>query len=203
VGCSVANAGGKIMVGKSFRFLPMKTYSLIVVLTASFLAPPLHSIHAAIAPTDPKVEQVLYVTVDSLDPVQFDRGRNARETGQELIVATLKNKAAQEAALVHLNRRVIVLDDGVKAPVGAAELRLTWTGGVTADLFNGKDAKSKYLGVVSHTPLSFHPNFKAMQTDIRSHTMPDEHHDALLRADIEMYLYIALQRTARELGSTS
>jgi hypothetical protein len=174
----------------------MKSRPFVSIFAALFAALTSVSFTAAVEPASVRP---LYVTIDTTNPAGFDRGRNSSVTGQELILATLKDKAAEEARLAHFEQPITVLDIGVKPPAGAQVLRLTFMGNVTADYFDGQESKSNYLGVVSNTSLSFHPNYRAMQNDIRAHTMPDEHRDALLRANVEMYLYTALDRLAHSL----
>ena len=79
-------------------------------------------------------------------------------------------------------------------------LRLTWTeDAVTAELLVRTGTKPVYLGVVSRSPLSEHPDYKAMRQEIDQSGSSDRQHDAALRAQTRLQLYLALLRAKREM----
>jgi len=139
----------------------------------------------------------LYVTIDYTDPVQFERMRYSRLTQQELIVSTLKNTAATQAAAAGYAGEVTVLDENSKAPEGATVMSLTWgtSSGVTVDLTQG--GRKKFLGVARGTALAFHPDHDRMQRRLDRALMPDAHRDEALRVATELELYYALRNVVK------
>lgn len=142
----------------------------------------------------------LYVVISTTEPIEFKQYRHARADGRELILSTLKMRADQQARFAGYPGDVTVLDEKDAPPADAAVLRLTWTADVVAaELIAHAGAKPQYLGVVSRSPLSEHPDFKAMQHEIDQSGASDKKRDATLRAKTEMNLYLALLRAKREL----
>mgnify|MGYP001557325698 FL=1 len=124
-------------------------------------------------------------------------------TGAELYLATLKQKAADEARAAKFNGDVIVLDEGAIPPAGPNILRLTWSlSGVAAEYFDGTSAAPRNLGVVSATPVRFHPAFDSMHRDLFQ-ASADGRSDAAMRARARMDLYLALERIAGETGRST
>lgn len=163
---------------------------LLLALSALVLAPVLHA--DAVIPT---VERKLYVSIDTFDPIRFDRLRHARSEPGEIVLSTLKATAAASAKFAGLADEVVVLEEDAKAPEGASVLRLTWTGGrtVTADLT--ENGRNFYLGVPSRMSFWSHPDHKRLASELRSAVMPDASSDAAVRAETEMNLYFALKMT--------
>ena len=115
----------------------------------------------------PVVDSPLYVTIDTLEPMEFHHFRLGRADGRELILSTLRMNADKQARFAGYPGDVVVLDEETAPPEGARALRLTWTEDVvTAELFPGHGAKPVYLGVVSRDPLSHHPDYKRMRREI-------------------------------------
>jgi hypothetical protein len=158
---------------------------------------------ATISATTVAAADTVYVQIDTFDPIAFDRMRYARDNGDELILNTLKKEAAAQAKYAELNYNVVVLDDAAAPPKGANVLRLTWANGeVLAELISPANAKPKFLGVVSRTSISYHPNGSQMLRDVDRAGLRDARRDASLRAQTQMHLYLGLQRVARELSKT-
>jgi hypothetical protein len=140
--------------------------------------------------------ETVYVTVEHTDYIQFNDLRYALTTGDDLFMTTLKASAAAQATFASYAGTVVVLDENVKPPSGATVLRLTWTPKVvSADVTQG--GKNKYLGVVNSQPISYHPDYMNMKRSIDSAGLPDARRDAALRADLQMYLFKALQYFVR------
>ena len=141
-------------------------------------------------PSSPAGEK-LYLALDYDDPIAFDRARYAFTTGDELILATLKSAAAEQARVAGYAGEIVVLGEKAKAPAGAAVLTLNWaTRDVTADFSDG--GHHKYLGVVSNRPLSYHPDHHRLQLAIDTAGLRDARRDAAVRVGVEMNLYVAL-----------
>ena len=163
-------------------------------------------VHSARAETSPSASATavapLYVTIDALEPIEFSHMRRALADGSELILAILKQCAAEEARFAQYPGEVWVLAEKEAPPAGAAVLRLTWTGhAVVGDWFPQPGSKPVNLGVVSSTPLMHHPDFDRMYAEISRHGLSTERRDAELRALTRMNLYLALQRISRALKS--
>jgi hypothetical protein len=133
----------------------------------------------------------LYVNIEYYDPIRFDHMRYARSTGDELILATLKDSAAAQARFAGYAGEIAVLDEHAKAPAGAPVLTLTWNDGAVAADF-AHHGQSKFLGIVNREPLSYHPDFRNMQRSIDSAGLADARRDAAVRAGVQMDLYLAL-----------
>ncbi len=145
---------------------------------------------------------VLYVTIDSLEPLDFRHYRRALGDGSELILTTLKQSAAEQARLAHCAGEVVVLDDKAAPPAKSPVLRLTWTAeAVAADLLPADGGKAINLGIVSGLPLTQHPDYDRMHAEISRQGLKDQRRDALLRAQTQMNLFLALQRANRILQS--
>lgn len=141
---------------------------------------------------------VLYVTIDALEPLDFRHYRRALVDGTELILTTLKQSAAAQARLANCPGEVVVLDEKVTPPAKSPVLRLTWTAeAVAAELFPADGGKAINLGIVSGLPLTQHPNYDRMHAEISRQGLKDHRRDALLRAQTQMNLYLALQRATR------
>jgi hypothetical protein len=139
--------------------------------------------------------ETLYVKADSPDLIAFHHYRLAEVDGSELILATLKKTAGDQARFAKYPGKVEVLDDEAKAPEGAAVLLLTWNGErVSATLQRGK--REKDLGLVSAAPLAGHPDYAQMRRELDRGTS-DERSDARLRTRTEMNLYEALRLVQR------
>lgn len=144
----------------------------------------------------------LYVTIDALEPMEFRHQRRALVDGSELILTTLQETATAQARFAGFSGEVIVLADKAKPPASARVLRLTWTAEtVAADLLPVDGGKAINLGIVSGLPLTQHPDYDRMHTEVSRHTLKDERRDALLRAQTQMNLYLALQRAGRVLSA--
>ncbi len=168
---------------------------LLSLLTALSVALPVaKAVPAAVV----AAREMLYVTIAIADPVAFAQHRYALTTGAELYLATLRQKAAEEARAAKFDGTVIVLDEGASPPAGANVLRLTWSvSGVVAEYFDGARRTSKTFGDVSATPVRFHPNFNSMQGDLFQASR-DGRSDATVRARAQMDLFLALARVADE-----
>lgn len=140
--------------------------------------------------------ETVYVTIEYFDPIRFDRMRYALMTGEELILSTLKSSAMEQARFAAYTGEVVVLDEKAKAPDGATVLTLTWNGqAVAADVV--QKGRSKYLGIVNRLPLSYHPDFTRMRQTIDHAGLPDAHRDAVMRAEVQMDLFMALKYLVR------
>lgn len=151
------------------------------------------------SPATPAVP-VLYVTIDALEPLDFRHYRRALGDGSELILATLKQSADAQARLAHCAHEIVVLDETAAPPAKAPVLRLTWTAdAVAADLLPADGGKTINLGIVSGLPLTQHPDYDRMHAEISRQGLKDHRRDAILRAQTQMNLYLALQRVTRVL----
>lgn len=140
--------------------------------------------------------ETVYVTIEYFDPIRFERMRYGLMTGDELILATLRDSAAEQARFAGYAGTVIVLAENAKPPAEATVLRLTWNGNaVGADVTQA--GKGKFLGVVNRLPISYHPDFMRMQRSIDTAGVPNARRDAALRAEVQMDLFQALQYLVR------
>lgn len=172
----------------------MKTFFAVLVGAAIAAFPMASAVRSAPVLTQ---RAPLYVLVDTTWPAGFDVYRYSRVSGTELISTTLRAEGERQAAFAGLNRTIVVLDDPAQLPAGASWLRITWTdGSVVADYTAGPGTKSKYLGVVSGYSHAFHPDHRAMDKATRANLMPDARADALVRDQLQMYLYESFQRIA-------
>lgn len=152
------------------------------------------------AQSDPAAPAPLHVVISAHDPITFRQLRHGLADGKELILSTLKLNADQEARFAEFPGDVVVSDEKTEPPTDAPVLRLTWTeDAVTADLLVHSGAKPVYLGVVSRSPLSEHPDYKAMRQEIDQSGSRDRQRDAELRARTRLQLYLALLRVKREM----
>lgn len=143
---------------------------------------------------------VIYVTIDALEPLEFRHYRRALGDGSELILTTLKQSAAEQARLAHCAGEVVVLDEKAAPPAKSPVLRLTWTAdAVAAELLPADGGKAINLGIVSGLPLTQHPDYDRMHAEVSRQGLKDHRRDALLRAQTQMNLYLALQRATRVL----
>ncbi len=176
---------------------------------SNHLAPLAWALLALVAPafaadtaTPPARHPTLYVTIDALEPMEFRHQRRALADGSELILTTLQESATTQARFAGYGGEVIVLAEKAQPPASARVLRLTWTGEtVAADLLPVGGTKAVNLGVVSGLPLTQHPDYDRMHAEVSRHTLKDERRDALLRAQTQMNLYLALQRAGRVLSA--
>ncbi len=144
----------------------------------------------------------LYVTIDYDDPIAFERFRYGFNDGKDLILGTLRAKAAEMAQAAHWATQVVVLDEKTQPPEGAPVLRLTWShDAVLAEYLPNKDAKAYYLGVVNRTSLAFHPTPAAVITRINSAPNSLARRDERIRADTELNLYLALGLVEKHLSA--
>jgi len=143
-----------------------------------------------IAPTE-----TLYVKADSPDLIAFRHYRLAEVDGSELILATLKKTATDQARFAQYAGKVEVLDDDAKAPDGAAVLVLMWDGGAVSATLR-RDSQKKQLGAVSRAPLSSHPDYTQMRAELNRGSR-EERRDAGLRAQTQLYLYESLRQVQR------
>lgn len=145
----------------------------------------------------------LYLRIETHDVQMFERLRYGENSGDEIVVSTVRTSAAEQAKFAELSRNVIVLPEGAKAPKGAKELVMYWgLHDVTAELNDGLHTKPKFLGVVSRTNFSSHPNSVGMWGEVNRAGL-SMRKDSMLRANTQMYLYVSLQRAARELKKLS
>jgi len=161
--------------------------SLVVLLTPALRA----------ASDVPVLNNKLYVTVDTFEPIKFNDMRHALAQEADLVLDTLKETAAASAKLAGISDEVVVLDYDEKAPKGASVLCLTWTDGrvtVTADLT--ENGKSYYLGVVSNESILTHPDRLRLQRAVNLAPRREDVYDATVRTTTEANLYFALKRTA-------
>lgn len=143
----------------------------------------------------------LYVTIDALEPMEFRHQRRALADGSELILTTLRDSAAAQARFAHYDGEVVVLDEKAKPPASTQVLRLTWTAdAVAAELLPVSGGKAINLGIVSGLPLAQHPDYDRMYAEVSRQTLKDARRDALMRAETQMNLYLALQRAGRVLS---
>ena len=163
---------------------------LFLALSALLLAPVLRA--SAVAPAS---DGKLYVVIETFDPIKFEDLRHSRGSSGELVLSTLKETAAASAKFAGLNDEVVVLDEEVKAPKGAAVLRLTWTNGrsVTADLT--ENGKNHSLGVVSRMDTLLHPDRMRLMRTLQSAGTQQDYRDATIRTETEMNLYFGLKMT--------
>ncbi len=147
------------------------------------------------------VASPLHVEIRAQDPISFHQFRHGLADGEELILSTLRMNADQQAQFARYPGDVVVLGENETAPADAPVLRLTWAegGDVTADLLMPPDRKAKFLGVLSRSPLSEHPDYKEMRRKIDQSGSSDRKRDATVRAQVQLELYLALLRAKREL----
>jgi hypothetical protein len=140
----------------------------------------------------------LYVSIDTDDPLAFDRFRYGRDSGkvnEDLIVPTLRARAPAMAEAAHWTAPIVVLAENAKAPAGEPVLRLTWSDGnakVFAEYLPTAGAKPYFLGVVSRDSLAYHPTPDLALNRVLSATSEEAKHDESVRANTEMELYLAL-----------
>jgi hypothetical protein len=161
--------------------------------------------HLAAAPAAaPAAGSSLYVTISYDDPIAFEHFRYGFNDGKDIIIGTLRAKAAEMAQAAHWTMPIVVLDENTAPPAGAPVLRLTWDNqlAVEAEYLPNKDAKATYLGVVSREPLAFHPTPDLVITRIRSAPNAFARRDETVKANTELNLYLALQRIEEHVGST-
>jgi hypothetical protein len=163
----------------------------------------------------------IYVTISYDDPIAFEHFRYGFNDGKDLILGTLRTKAAEMAHAAHFTAPIVVLDDKTPPPAGAPVLRLSWDDSgapyagaqtlspsadrnftVSAEYLPDKDAKASYLGVVSRESLAFHPTPDLVYTRIRSAPNDFVRRDETIKADTELNLFLALQRAEKHLGSS-
>ncbi len=128
----------------------------------------------------------VYVAIEYTSPIRFDRLRYSLMTGDELVLATLKNSATEQARVAGYDGDVIVLDEDAKAPEGAAVMTLTWFDDAVTAVISANGA-SKYLGVVNRAPLSEHPDYATLQRSIKwapAELHRDTHLEARLKVDL-------------------
>jgi len=177
-------------------FIPMKSFRLpllagVIALFGLFSLRLVAAEPLTIAPAT----ETLYVKADSPDLIAFHDYRRSKVDGSELILATLKKTAADQARFANYAGKVEVLDDEAKVPEGAAVLILTWNGEkVSATLQRGKREKS--LGLVSAAPLAGHPDYPEMRKQL-DRGSPEERSDAHLRTRTQMSLYESLRLVQR------
>jgi len=178
--------------------VPLRAFAAFTIALASLAlsAAEVQPQPPASADSDP-----VFVSMHTSDPLRFERHRYGDATGEELIHSTLVRSAAAQAEFAHLDRKVVVLPEDGAAPAGSKELRLNWNdGAVTAEFYDGVSLKPKYLGVVSRTELGAHPNGQTMIHQVLRAGLRDARAEALIRAKVELNLYLGLQRVARELN---
>ncbi len=170
---------------KSLRF------ALVASAAALYAILPLQLAAASTVKVAPAAEPV-YVKIESNQMIWFEHYRYSEANGsEEIILSTLKQTAVDQARFAGYPGAVIVLDDGAKVPEGAPVLLLTWNGEtVNATLIRGDRETS--LGVVSRSSTSTHPDYANMRQflDKGPHL---ERRDAVLRANTQMNLYVALR----------
>jgi len=173
----------------------MKTLRLplFLAMSALLLAPLLRASADAPAPAS---DGKLYVVIETFDPIKFEDLRHSRGSSGELVLSTLKETAVASAKFAGLNDEVVVLDEDVEAPKGAAVLRLTWTDGgraVTADLT--ENGRNHSLGVVSRMDTLMHPDRMRLMRTLQSAGTQQDYRDATIRTETEMNLYFGLKMT--------
>ena len=146
----------------------------------------------------PAAAEPLYIAVETFHPIQFRELQTAADRGGELVFSTIRATAAHSAQLVGYPGEVRTLDEGAKAPAGAVVLRLTWKNArdVTADIT--RQGREKFLGLVSVAPLLDHPEHQRLTAAVSAALLPDARRDALVRAETEKNLYLALKYAVRE-----
>jgi hypothetical protein len=148
----------------------------------------------------------LYISVETDDPLAFDRfryGQATRQVNEDLIIPTLRAQAPAMAAAAHWTGPLVVLADNASAPAGEPILRLTWSDNnvkVFAEYLPHSGAKAAFLGIVSRDSLAYHPTPDAALNRVLSATSPGGKHDEAVRANTEMELYLALQLVANHLA---
>lgn len=174
---------------------------------------------AADTPAAPTASGAIYITISYDDPIAFEHFRYGFNDGKDLILETLRAKAAEMAQAAHWTAPIVVLDDKTPPPAGAPVLRLSWDDSgapyagaqtlspsadrnftVSAEYLPNKDAKPYYLGVVSRESLAFHPTPDLVYTRIRSAPNQFARRDETIKADTELNLYLALQRIEKHLS---
>lgn len=146
----------------------------------------------------------LYVTVETSNEVAFDRYRWSTETGADLVIPTLKAKAAPMAKAAGFIGEIVVLDENVPAPPDARVLRLTWSpAGHRHDmtiqieyLFNSK-AHPKFLGVVSNQNLRYSPEYEEFADKLMVPKFVPDRRDTIEAAKIAYSLYFGLERIVK------
>lgn len=152
--------------------------------------------HLRAAPPAALPGDALYVTIDTDDPLAFDRFRYAddgKTKNEDLIVPALRHRAAELAAAARWTTPLVVLNEDTSPPPGEPVLRLTWSNGrVFAEYLKAKGAKPFFLGVVNRDSLSYHPDANGALNRILSATSAGGKRDEAIRANTEMQLYLAL-----------
>jgi len=206
--------------GAIFRMKKLFGHPLLwgAIVCAGLILPRLSAAPAAA----PDRSGPLYITIAYDDPIAFEHFRYGFNDGKDLILGTLRAKAAEMAQAAHWTAPIVVLDDKTPPPAGAPVLRLSWDDSgapfagaqtlnpsadrnftVSAEYLPNKDAKATYLGVVSRESLAFHPNPDEVYTRIRSAPNNFARRDETIKADTELNLFLALQRIEKHTGSTS
>lgn len=157
----------------------------------------------------------LYVTIAYDDPIFFEHFRYAYDvTGKDIVLGTLRDKAAFDASKAGWPTPIVVLDEKTPPPPDEPILRLTWiketsgmnlaadstNGTVTAEYLPNRNAKPYYLGVVSRQSLAFGPDPNGAIESIQTAPNDLARRDARVEAQIEMYLYEGLQMLEQRLG---
>jgi hypothetical protein len=173
------------------RFLGQWLLSGTVALAA--IAAP----RALAAPVAAPPGDTLYLAVGTDDPLAFDRLRYGRDSGQvneDLIIPTLRARAAAMARAAGLEVPIVTLDEDARPPAGEPVLRLTWGlgGKVFAEYLATAGARPVFLGVVSRDSLAYHPTPAAALNRVLSAPSGEARRDESVRANTEMQLYLAL-----------
>jgi hypothetical protein len=173
------------------------SFSLGLLVAALFSAPVLP---ARVSSVDDATPPPLQVVVQAHDPIKFRQYRHGLADGKELILSTLKLAADQQAQFAGYPGDVVVLDEETEPAADAPVLRLIWTEdeAVAAELVT-PGTKPRYLGIVSRSPLSEHPDYRAMEQEIDRSGSSDRKRDASVRAHTRLHLYLALLRAKREM----
>ncbi len=166
---------------------------------AAVAVPHLRAAQPVAAPGD-----ALYVTIDTDDPLAFDRFRFAddgKTKNEDLIVPTLRARGPAMAEAAHWPTPLVALNEDASPPPNEPVLRLTWSNGrVFAEYLEKKGAKPFFLGVVNRDSLAYHPTPDAALNKIMSATSGGAKHDETIRANTEMQLYLALDLLEKHLA---
>lgn len=175
------------------RMKLLRCATLASTLALSLVA--IGTVSAGAAVTLSPATEALYVKIDSADILSFHHYRRALVDGRELLLATLKQTAADQARLANYPGKLVVLEDDAEVPEGAPELLLYWNGSdVSAALRRG--SRERALGVVSRTPLANHPDYAQMRAAMNQGSV-NERRDAVLRSEVQRDLYQALRVALR------
>ncbi|HVW22607.1 MAG TPA: hypothetical protein VHC86_15435 [Opitutaceae bacterium] len=143
----------------------------------------------------------LYVTIGFDNPIFEEHYRYGYNDGKDIVLDTLRERAADDAKKAGWPTPIVVLGDKSQPPPNEPVLRITWTdqNAVVGEYLPNKDAKPYYLGVLSRTALAFGPDPNGAVSRIHSAVNDLARRDQQVKEDVATYLYVALGLTEKHL----